>query len=79
MNVAVDPTAPVKVVSVVHDVPLLLEYMKLKLFGPVDDARPMTPLSVMLVKPTVDVQNLRPAAGNAAFQFKVDAAVLAVL
>jgi hypothetical protein len=73
------PTTPVKVVSVVHEVPVLVEYIKLKLVGPVPDARPMIPLSVILVKPTVDVQNLRPAAGNATSHPFVDAAVLPVL
>jgi len=33
--------------------------------GPVPDAFPQAPLSVMAVKPTVDVQNLKPALGHA--------------
>jgi hypothetical protein len=58
MNAEELPTTPVKaLVSLVHDVPLVMEDIKLKLDGPVVDARPMTPLSVMLVNPTVDVQN----------------------
>lgn len=51
------PVLPVKVVALIHAEPLLLEYMKLKESGPVPDARPVSPLSVMLVNPTVDVQN----------------------
>ncbi len=73
------PTEPTKVVSAVHVEPLLFEYMKLKLLGPVPDARPMTPLSVMLEYPTVDAQNFRPAAGNADSQFCVYVLVLAAL
>lgn len=73
------PTEPENVESAVHDEPLFVEYSNPKLVGPVPDARPMTPLSAIWEKLTVDAQNLKPDAGNAVFQYVVIAAVAAAL
>jgi hypothetical protein len=67
-----DVGPPVYVVSAIQLEPPSREYInRKKAPAPPGEVRPIVPLTVIFVKPTVDVQNLRPAAGKSAFQLPV--------